>query len=218
MNLGPYFLGPNDTLENGIYTGDAKILAGNIPDNSIDLIFTDPVYQNIEDYNWLAEASLRLLKPTGQVLVYQAHKWLPETMKALEPLKYIWTLGERMTRHARYWPLNMFICWRPLLWYAKEAVPFNKLGPDFSTHSSRFDSNFKWDKGVGHIVHWLLQLTKEYDIVVDFFCGGGAIPASCYAQNRHWLGFEINSDTAKLARKRVRETELPLFSKSLSLF
>ena len=218
MNLGPYLLGPNDTPENGIYIGDAKVLAETIPDNSVDLIFTDPEYQNIEDYYWLAEAALRILKPTGQVLIYQAHKWLPETMKALESLKYVWILGERMTKQARYFPLKMFISWRPLLWYAREAIPFNKMGPDFSIRSTGFASNFKWGKGMGHIVHWLLQLTKECDIVVDFFCGGGAIPASCYMHNRHWLGFEIDSDTAKLARKKIGKTELPLFSKSLSLF
>lgn len=53
--LGPYLLGPNDTPENGIYTGDARELAKAIPDESVDLIFTDPVYDRIEDYRWLAE-------------------------------------------------------------------------------------------------------------------------------------------------------------------
>ena len=39
MKLGPYLLGPNDTPENGIYTGDARELAKAIPDESVDLIF-----------------------------------------------------------------------------------------------------------------------------------------------------------------------------------
>ena len=43
-SLGPYLLGPNNTPENGIYTGDAWELARAIPDESVDLIFTDPVY------------------------------------------------------------------------------------------------------------------------------------------------------------------------------
>ncbi|MBC8461478.1 MAG: hypothetical protein H8D67_26180 [Deltaproteobacteria bacterium] len=110
MKLGPYLLGPNDTPENGIYTGDAKILSEAIPDESIDLIFTDPVYQNIEDYEWLSQIALRILKPTGQMLIYQAHKWLPETMIALTPLNYVWTLGEQIVgQQARYWPLKINI-------------------------------------------------------------------------------------------------------------
>jgi len=44
MKLSPYLLGPNSTPENGIYAGDAKELAKLIPDESIDLILTDPPY------------------------------------------------------------------------------------------------------------------------------------------------------------------------------
>ena len=53
--LGPYLLGPNDENQ-GIYTGDARELAEAIPDESVDLIFTDPVYDRIDDYRWLAES------------------------------------------------------------------------------------------------------------------------------------------------------------------
>jgi hypothetical protein len=53
--LGPYLLGPNDTDENGIYCGDARELAKAIPDESVDLIFTDPIYDRIDDYRWLRE-------------------------------------------------------------------------------------------------------------------------------------------------------------------
>ena len=37
--LGPYELGPGGECE-GIYTGDARILSEQIPDESVDLIFT----------------------------------------------------------------------------------------------------------------------------------------------------------------------------------
>ena len=49
MKLGPFELGYNDTNQ-GIYTGDARELCEEIPSESIDLIFTDPVYQNMDDY------------------------------------------------------------------------------------------------------------------------------------------------------------------------
>ena len=65
--LGPYLLGPND-VNQGIYTGDARELARAIPDESVDLIFTDPVYQNIDDYRWLAETAARVLKPDSACL------------------------------------------------------------------------------------------------------------------------------------------------------
>jgi len=54
---------------NQIVTGDARVLAERIPDESIDLIFTDPVYQNIDDYRWLAETAARVLKLDRACLV-----------------------------------------------------------------------------------------------------------------------------------------------------
>ena len=62
MKLGPFLLGYND-INQGIYIGDAKPLCEDIPDESIDLIFTDPIYQNMDDYAWLAEMASRKLKP-----------------------------------------------------------------------------------------------------------------------------------------------------------
>lgn len=41
--LGPYILGPNDTPENGIYTGDALGIC-HIPPNSVDAFIFDPPY------------------------------------------------------------------------------------------------------------------------------------------------------------------------------
>ena len=37
--LGPYQLGYNETEECGIYHGDARLLALDIPDESVDLVF-----------------------------------------------------------------------------------------------------------------------------------------------------------------------------------
>lgn len=42
--LGPYRLGPNDTPENGIYTGDACELIERIPADSVDIVITSPPY------------------------------------------------------------------------------------------------------------------------------------------------------------------------------
>ena len=72
MMLGPYELGPNNTPENGIYTGDARELAKEIPDESVDLIFTDPPYKKQFQYlyEWLPGEAARVLKQDGFVLCY----------------------------------------------------------------------------------------------------------------------------------------------------
>jgi DNA modification methylase len=75
MQLGTYQLGPNDTPENGIYTGDAMALAEAIPDESVDLVVTSPPYDGLRDYNgyaWdfrgIANQLIRALKPGGVIV------------------------------------------------------------------------------------------------------------------------------------------------------
>ena len=57
-----------EEYRNKIVTGDARVLAERIPDESIDLIFTDPVYDRIDDYRWLAETAARVLRNNGSLL------------------------------------------------------------------------------------------------------------------------------------------------------
>lgn len=97
----------NFLLENG----DSKELIKNIPNNSIDLIFTDPPYNvgtystgniqvngrkninnNIADWDhivfspkeWLSEFK-RILKPTGNIFVFTAENLIGEWHSTLDP-------------------------------------------------------------------------------------------------------------------------------------
>ena len=55
--------------------GDMKTLGENIPDNSIDLIFTDPPYNeaSLALYGDLAKLADRVLKPGGSLVTYVGH-------------------------------------------------------------------------------------------------------------------------------------------------
>jgi len=210
--LGPYELGPGGEHE-GIYTGDARILSAAIPDESVDLIFTDPVYQNINDYRWLAETAARVLKDTGQLLVYQAHKFLPQTFLALAELRFVWLLAENTANfNTRYWPLRLFINWRPLLWYAKaKGRQLNRLCPDLIRVTTGYEGSHKWHKYDGVVCRWVSNFTTINDVIWDPFTGGGTVPAVCKMLGRRWLAFEIDPDVAETARERVRNTQPPLF-------
>lgn len=57
---------------NRVYEGDCMELSKGIPDNSIDMIFTDPPYHKeyLHLYEWLATEAERVLKPGGALLTY----------------------------------------------------------------------------------------------------------------------------------------------------
>ena len=210
--LGPYLLGPNDENQ-GIYTGDARELATAIPDESVDLIFTDPVYQNIDDYRWLAETAARVLNPDSACLTYFGIGYLPETTAALsEFLDYEWQHISYMPTLNRRGAYRTFSNYRGLLEYMKgRAIPYKHTRDLYvDTYKSHNDGH-KWTKHQGLISHYLRVFSPGHGIVFDPFSGGASIPMGCIATSRRWLAFEIDPDTAERARERVRNTQPPLF-------
>src|SRR5437660_1379021 len=80
---------------NEIITGDARELAKSIPDESIDLIFTDPPYlqKYLSLYDWLSQEAVRVLKPGGFLLSYIGTYWKADIMASLgRHLTYYWDL------------------------------------------------------------------------------------------------------------------------------
>lgn len=196
---------------NEIQTGDARELSAAIPDCSVDLIFTDPVYQNIADYLWLAETAARVLKPDSACLMWQGQQWLEKTIVtlAVAPLTYRWVLGW-------YASNNMQMVGKigrnlaPLLWYEKgHSNPINAVREVIEAPILPSGRLHKWSKRPEAVAHYLKRFTGEGDVVFDPFTGGGTVPTVCKTLNRDFIAFEIEPQTAQEARERVAGT-MPL--------
>ena len=211
-SLGPYLLGPNDTSENGIYTGDARELAKAIPDESIDLIFTDPVYDRIDDYKWLAETGARVLKDRKSVLAFCPHVMFDAAIGfrdaglRLNPLLDHAPNGSCGTM----WVYKLQMNGIPCLW-ASKGNPDNafQMLRFYGAHLSGL-RGFKWAKNPHFIAYRLEKYTAVDALTFDPFAGGGTVPAVCKMLNRKYLAFEIDPDVAQMARDRVRHTQPPL--------
>lgn len=206
--LGPYAL-------NTIVTGDARILAEAIPDESVDLVFCDPVYQNIDDYRYLSDLSYRVLKPDSAALIWQGQQWLEKTIVAMahKPLSYRWILGWYASNNMQMvGKIGRKIA--PLLWYEKgHSNPINAVREVVDVPIPPMeDSPFKWAKQTRVVSHYLGKFTVPGAIVFDPFTGGGTVPAVCKMLGRKYLAFEIDADTAERARERVANTQPPLFT------
>ena len=215
--LGPYLLGPNDTPENGIYTGDARELAKAIPDESIDLIFTDPVYQNIDDYRWLAETAARVLKPDSACLVFYGIGYAPQTMAALIDggLSFRWQMVHYMPGQNQRGAYRTFSNWKAMLWMEKGTKHperhIRDLILDRSVRLLPSGVNHQWTKNADTVAYYLTAFCSSGAIILDPFTGGGTVPAVCKMLGRRYLAFEIDPDVAETARERVRMTQMPLF-------
>lgn len=210
--LGPYELGPGGENE-GIYTGDARILSKAIPDESVDLIFSDPIYQNIDDYQWLAKVGARVLKARGNLLVYVTQEHLPHQINAMMSyLRWGWLFGIQLFgRRAAMWRKKIQACGQLMAWLARsETFTHDDWVSDFIGTNARQKNGHEWRKGLEETTHYLAGFTGIDGVVLDPFTGGGTVPTVCKMLNRRYLAFEIESDIAELARARVRMTRPPL--------
>ena len=213
MKLGPYLLGPNETPENGIYTGDAMELAESIPDESVDLIFTDPVYREIDHYRWLAKMAARVLKQDTACLAWYGGPAIAAVQSAMaDYLRWTWQLNYTVpAKPNKLIGYNIFTWTTPCLWYRKgKGFPKQRI-PDTFISTARPATAFKWNKNPAVIRRWCAAFTDEAAIILDPFSGSGTLPAACKQLGRHCLAFEIDPVTAELARERVRNTQPPLF-------
>lgn len=213
--LGDFLLGPNRTPENGIYTGDARELSLLLPDESGDLIFTDPVYEQVDDYAWLAETAARILKPDTACLAWGMTPLLPEYLRAMvPPLQWAWLMHWR--RYGPCYPGRPGICvLTECMWLEKgHSRTYRKIADckDAPQARSRRNSQHQWSKPEIVLLTWLEAFTKPGDVVIDFFAGDAPIPSVVkQLGDRYWLAFEIDARVADSGRLRVQNTQTSCF-------
>lgn len=198
-----------------IVTGDARLLADRIPDASIDLIFTDPVYDRIDDYRWLAETARRVLSDGGNLVAFVSPACQVEIANIFIDAGFTWCdfLILRETARRRYNHGRKVVgLYEVAAWASKGANRIGKYTNNFSFVSNGYvrpDKYHDWEKEPTGITHWLSRLS-EY-VVYDPFTGGGTVPAVCKMLCRHYIASEIDPATAERARERVLMTQPPLF-------
>lgn len=216
-HLGPFLLGPNN--ENcGIYTGNAATLVKDIPDESIDLIFTDPPYPKEFQYTYevLANESPRIMKHGASLMTIVPHYSLPTVIKMFDgKLKYRWTMcmNQFNGKHSRM-AMGIEVMWKPILWYVKGSYPqgrgFLRDGIEIAGQDGQSKNHHHWEQDIDWATYYVERLTSPNDIVVDFYCGSGTLPLACKSLGRRYLGFEIDPNVAAAARDRIRFTQMEL--------
>lgn len=114
--------------------GDMRKLAYDaelIPDSSIDLIFTDPLYHReyLSLFVNLAEIADRVLKDGGSLVTYIGQYALPETLDYLRQPKtrlryrHLFCIKLEGPQFGRLGNPIVFVKWKPLLWFVKGEKP-----------------------------------------------------------------------------------------------
>ena len=208
--------------------GDGFSLIKNIPDNSVDLIVTDPPY-GINFTKGYKSGSTELIQgDDGFTVMFFLDDILREYKRILKPNSalYIFTRFDVMP----YWWIklkNYFDAKNQIVWF-KGGGGMGDLKGNFSYNyeSIMFATNGKhqirgkrdgsvWQIGkckqeyhetqkpVELIEKILLHSSDEGMTVLDPFMGSGTTGIACRNLNRNFIGIELNEDYFNTAKKRI---------------
>lgn len=194
-------------LPEGLHAGDFRELSAQIPDNSVDLVFTDPPYDRDSAplYGDAARIAARILKPGGSFIAYTGQVNLPEVLATCsEHLRYWWTIAGVHSGGNQIMNKYGIRCgWKPLVWFVKgtrgdvQSVLFDVVTGD------REKQSHEWQQAESEARYYIENLTFPGGVVVDFFGGGGTTMVAAKALDRRCIMFEINPASAERIAKRV---------------
>ena len=202
---------------NKIICGDFRNVIKQIPDNSIDMVITDPPYPKKFSYLWkpLFEQSARVLKPRGNFISLCGHYQLPDVLDVgREYLRFWWILWMEQSRLNRLIGKGVTVLGKPAVWFLKERrrdfreykFPFDTIKSDLSQDKNAKKFH-KWGQSENWFAHYIGELTKEGEVVLDPMVGAGASVIACKNLNRNYIGIDISEEYCKITRERLNEND-----------
>lgn len=185
-----------------------EISAEKIPDNSIDLIFTDPPYlrKYIPIYDDLGKFAQQKLREGGSLVTYVGHYNLIDYLQLLgQYLKYWWIFCLKLDKVG--FPMNnrrVVPRFKPLLWFIKGDRYMGKYIYDYIESKFEGKGLHKWQQSTVEANHIISRMTEENDTVCDPFLGSGSTGVAAIELHRKFIGIEIEEQTYNIAKERLQ--------------
>jgi hypothetical protein len=191
-------------------TGDFRGVLADIPDASVDLIFTDPPDGEaaLLHYGAMAELAARVLKPEGSLLCYPDPHALPAVLDLMCPhLTFWWMLGvRRRPSSARLPRTRIQLEWRPLLWFIKgDHPPEGTRMPDFvDLDRNRGRSKAPgWHERELPATHCIQHLTRPGQVILDPWVTDGGTVLAALRLKRDVIGVAADPEHATEVKAHV---------------
>lgn len=209
------------TGKDGSLPPDVKVFACDfrhldLARNSVDLIFTDPVWSadSVALYADLAEFAARALKPGRLCCVYAAAAALPRVMAAMtQHLEWLWCLavGYQGGRCHRNHGINLLGRWTPVLVFSKgkyrKRTPdatFDFLTVNCARNDLRRHHDFQQEGEPAR--YWIEKLSLSGDTILDPLCGSGQFALEAVQiGGRKVIACDIDQDAVNTTRRRLAD-------------
>ena len=209
---------------NQIIKGDCIEFLKTLPNNCINLIITDPPYGDNVAYGW----NNKTIKNNENPLIccqalaecYRVLKQNP-SLYAFTNWKHYPFLVEFITRYTKF-RIRHLIVWKKhnfglgwafrhqyeLILVLEKGKPKYNL-TNFSdvqtcSHINHNKENHPHEKPIDLIHKMIEHSSKKGDLILDPFCGSGAVCLACQQANRDFIGVELDKRYVEMARERVK--------------
>jgi site-specific DNA-methyltransferase (adenine-specific) len=192
--------------------GDFQEVLKDIPDNSVQLILTDPIYakENLSDWSDLSLFASRVLKQGKVLACYCSTNILAESIKRLsEHLQYVWTFAVtypacRMT----HYPFRIHEFWKPVLLFSKGKYEPDHWIDDVIKGGGLIKEFHQWEQPVAEALYLIDNLSYPNDLIVDCFLGSGTVAIAAKKLNRRFIGSDKDINAVNTARSRLGMVEI----------
>ena len=213
-----------------IECGDCLELMKELPDESIDLVLTDPPYGidltpqresgkfkntkviNDNNLDWLPDLVSELYRVSkNTVLVFCGWQNIDKFKIEFEKLFtvkniLVWDkdwFGMGNNYRPNY-ELCLLCCKTNVTTKSKNKsniLKYRRIAPQKLLHSC--------EKPIALLEDLITELSNEADTVLDCFMGSGSTAVACVKTNRHYIGYELDPEYYEIACKRLDEVVSP---------
>lgn len=216
-----------------LWNGDCLELIKDIPDNSIDLLVTDPPYKCISGGkpHKKGQPSGMLSKNDGKIFEHNNIKpeiWIPEVYRVLKEGTHCYIMVNtlnlenylKICRECGF-GLHSVLCWKknnvtPSRWYMKncEFTLFLRKGKAKTINNVGSKMIHEFDNIIGNKLHptekpvelmeyYITNSSNVGDTVLDPFMGSGTTGVACKNLNRKFIGIELDDTYYEIANNRI---------------
>jgi len=201
--------------------GDCLEKMKEIPDNSIDMVLTDPPYgigiaewDSVDYYDFIFQESYRVLKDGCYGFVFSTKK----NMKRPNFKHDIFAVIKNFAQFRQH--LGMFDAWYPIIYFIKgkprkihleEYVVKRNWYLLNTANTSRNKDNPKTGndhvtpKNITLINHLVKCHSLSGDTVLDMFMGSGTTGVACKNLNREFIRIEKDENYFNIAKQRIEQ-------------
>ncbi|RLC37005.1 site-specific DNA-methyltransferase [candidate division Kazan bacterium] len=202
-----------------IYNKDCLEGMKRLPDESIDLIVTDPPYgiaykQKNKPYmigdlvnclDYALPEFYRVLKKKGAIYIFTSFKMLDSWLHRFQMFFKMHNLiiWDKQRNSGLQMGSNYGFRYEMIFFGSKGLHKLNGYCDDILDYARVKKRKHPTEKPVELIKKFIEMSSKEKDIVLDPFIGSGTTAVACRQLGRHYIGYEINKEYCEIAKQRL---------------